>query len=48
MVYLRQRVAEVKKVVKTSNSHSSAYGGTVEGELRGKSKSLKPQQLREI
>ena len=39
------KLAEVKRAVKTSNSRSSAYGGTVESELRGKSKSLAPQQF---
>ena len=34
------RVAEVKGADKTSNSHSSAYIDTVEGELRRKSKCL--------
>ena len=34
-------LAEVTKAVKTSNSHSSAYIDTVEGELRSKSKPLR-------
>ena len=34
------RLAEVKEAPKTSNSHSSAYINTVEGELRSKSKRL--------
>ena len=37
------RLTEVTKAVKTSNSHSSAYVDTVEGELRSKSKSLAQQ-----
>ena len=34
------RLTEVKEADKTSNSHSSAYTDTVEGELRSKSKCL--------
>ena len=34
-------LAAVNKAVKTSNSHSSAYIDTVEGELRSKSKPLR-------
>ncbi len=36
-------LAEVKEVPKTSNSHSSAYMDTVEGELRSKAKCLAKQ-----
>ena len=39
------RLAEVKGAVKTSNSHSSAYGDTVECELRSKSKRLRSKSL---
>ena len=34
------RLAEVKEASKASNSYSSAYIDTVEGELRSKSKHL--------
>ena len=37
------RLAEVNKAGKTSNSHSSAYVDTVEGELHSKSKHLAKQ-----
>ena len=37
------RLKEVTKVVKTSNTHSSAYVDTVEGVLRSKSKCLAQQ-----
>ena len=37
------RLPEVNNAAKTSNSHSSAYVDTVEGELRSKSKHLAKQ-----
>jgi hypothetical protein len=37
------RLSEVNKAFKTSNSRSSAYVDTVEGELRSKSKCLAKQ-----
>ena len=42
---LFDRLAEVKEASKASNSHSSAYTDTVEGELRSKSKHLAQQEL---
>ena len=38
-------LTDCKEGRKTSNSHSSAYRGTVEGELRSKSKFLRKQAL---